>query len=96
MMALERLDNGYRPFPDCRRYINKLPSEYAKRLYYDTTAFGDKALSFALDTLGAQQLLFGTDDPFIDADTSHVAKLAISAADKKQILGANAVRIFGF
>ena len=95
LMALERLDNGYRLFPDCRRYINRLPSEYAKRLYYDTTAFGDKALSFALDTLGAQQLLFGTDDPFIDADTSHVTKLAISAADKKQILGANAVRIFG-
>ena len=95
LMALERLDNGYRLFPDCRRYINKLPSEYAKRLYYDTTAFGDKALSFALDTLGAQQLLFGTDDPFIDADTLHVTKLEISAADKKQILGANAVRIFG-
>lgn len=95
LMALERLDNGYRLFPDCRRYINKLPSEYAKRLYYDTTAFGDKALSFALDTLGAQQLLFGTDDPFIDADTSHVTKLAIGAADKKQILSANAVRIFG-
>jgi aminocarboxymuconate-semialdehyde decarboxylase len=27
LMALERLDNGYRLFPDCRRYISKLPSE---------------------------------------------------------------------
>ena len=95
LMALARLDNGYRLFPDCRRYINKLPSEYAKRLYYDTTAFGEEALSFALSAVGAHQLLFGTDDPFIDADTSHVTKLPISAADKKQILGANAVRIFG-
>jgi aminocarboxymuconate-semialdehyde decarboxylase len=43
LMALERLDNGYRLFPDCRRYINKLPSEYAKRLYYDTTAFDEKS-----------------------------------------------------
>jgi aminocarboxymuconate-semialdehyde decarboxylase len=95
LMALARLDNGYRLFPDCRRYINKLPSEYAKRLYYDTTAFDEKALSFALDTIGPQHLLFGTDDPFIAADTSHVTKLPISAADKKQILGANAARIFG-
>jgi aminocarboxymuconate-semialdehyde decarboxylase len=95
LMALARLDNGYRLFPDCRRYINKSPSEYAKRLYYDTTAFGEEALSLALNTVGPQQLLFGTDDPFIDADTSHVTKLPISAADKKQILGANAVRIFG-
>ena len=95
LMALARLDNGYRLFPDCRRYINKLPSEYAKRLYYDTTAFDEKALSFALNVVGPERLLFGTDDPFIDADTSHVTKLPISAADKKQILGANAARIFG-
>ena len=36
LMALERLDNGYRLFPDCRKYISKLPSEYAKCLNYDT------------------------------------------------------------
>jgi aminocarboxymuconate-semialdehyde decarboxylase len=95
LMALARLDNGYRLFPDCRRYIDKLPSEYAKRLYYDTTAFDEKALTFALNTVGPERLLFGTDDPFIAADTSHVTKLPISAADQKQILGANAVRVFG-
>ena len=72
-----------------------MPSKYAKRLYYDITAFDEKALSFALNTVGAERVLFGTDDPFIDADTSHVTKLPISAADQKQILGANAVRIFG-
>lgn len=94
LMALERLDNGYRLFPDCRRFINRLPSEYAKRLYYDTTVFGLEALNFAFRTVGAQQLLFGTDDPFINADTSHVTQLPISAADQKQILGANAARIF--
>jgi hypothetical protein len=31
----------------------------------------------------------------IDADTSHILKLPISATDKKQILGGNAARIFG-
>jgi len=96
LMALERLDNGYRLFPDCRRYISKLPSEYAKRLYYDTTVFDQNALTLAFNAVGSQQLLFGTDDPFINADTSHVTKLPVPAADKKLILGANAVRIFGF
>jgi aminocarboxymuconate-semialdehyde decarboxylase len=95
LMALERLDNGYRLFPDCRRYITQLPSAYAKRLYYDTTAFDEKALSFALAAVGPDQLLFGTDDPFIDADTTHVAKLPVSAADMEKILGGNASRIFG-
>jgi aminocarboxymuconate-semialdehyde decarboxylase len=96
LMALERLDNGYRLFPDCRRHISRLPSDYAKRLYYDTTAFDQNALTLAFNAVGSQQLLFGTDDPFINADTSHVTKLPVSAADKKLILGANAVRIFGF
>jgi aminocarboxymuconate-semialdehyde decarboxylase len=95
LMVLARLDNGYRLFPDCRRHITKRPSEYAKRLYYDTTTFDGDALLFALNTVGPRQLLFGTDDPFIDADTSHVSKLPLSAAVKNDILGANAVRIFG-
>jgi aminocarboxymuconate-semialdehyde decarboxylase len=95
LMVLARLDNGYRLFPDCRRHITKLPSEYAKRLYYDTTAFDGDALLFALNTVGPRQLLFGTDDPFIDADTSHVTKLPIGEAVKNDILGANAARIFG-
>lgn len=90
LMALERLDNGYRLFPDCRRYISKPPSHYAKRLYYD-----EKALIFARSAVGSRQLLFGTDDPFINADTSRVTKLPVGVADKELILGANAVRIFG-
>ena len=51
LMALERLDNGYRLFPDCRKYISELPSEYAKRLNYDATAFGQNALMLAVDTV---------------------------------------------
>jgi aminocarboxymuconate-semialdehyde decarboxylase len=93
IMALERLDNGYRLFPDCRKYINKLPSEYAKRLYYDTCAFGTAALTFSIGAVGAGQVLFGSDDPFIGADTTHVTRLTLADADKGAILGGNAVRV---
>jgi aminocarboxymuconate-semialdehyde decarboxylase len=95
IMVLERLDNGYRLFPDCRKYINKLPSEYAKRLYFDTCVFGAPALTFAINAVGASQILFGTDDPFIGSDDAHVTRLAIPDADKKAILGGNAARMFG-
>jgi aminocarboxymuconate-semialdehyde decarboxylase len=95
LMMLERLDNGYRLFPDCRRYIDKLPSEYAKRLYYDTCAFGQTALMLAIGTVGTSRLLLGTDDPFIAADTSHVTRLQITASEKDAILGGNAARVFG-
>jgi len=95
LMILERLDNGYRLFPDCRKYINKLPSEYAKRLYYDTCAFGAPPLMLAKEVVGSSQILFGTDDPFIGADDAHVTRLNISEADKRAILGGNAQKMFG-
>jgi aminocarboxymuconate-semialdehyde decarboxylase len=95
IMLMERLDNGFRLFPDCRKFIDRLPSEYGKRLYYDSCAFGEKALMFAIDAVGVSQILFGTDDPFIGSDTAHVARLPIPAADKAAILGGNAARLFG-
>jgi aminocarboxymuconate-semialdehyde decarboxylase len=39
LMLMERLDSGYRIFPDCRKHITQLPSVYVRRLYFDTCAF---------------------------------------------------------
>jgi aminocarboxymuconate-semialdehyde decarboxylase len=95
ILMFERLDNGYRLFPDCRKYINKLPSEYGKRLYYDTCSFGEAALMLAVGSVGPSQILFGTDDPFIGADTKHVTRLPITDDAKAAILGGNAMRMLG-
>lgn len=94
LMLLERLDNGYRLFPDCREHIDKLPSEYARRLYYDSASFFEPALMMAHRCVGPTQILWGTDDPFINADTAHVDSLPIPQADKDLILGGNAARLF--
>lgn len=93
LTILERLDNGYRLFPDCRRHISRLPSEYAKNLYYDTCSFYSPALMMAHAIVGADRLLWGSDDPYIGADSAHVDRLPLPAADKAKILGGNAARL---
>jgi aminocarboxymuconate-semialdehyde decarboxylase len=95
LMVLERLDNGYRLFPDCRQHIKKLPSEYAKRLYYDTASFYGPAIMMAHGIVGPEQILWGTDEPMLGDDSSLIDGLPLPAADKAKILGGNAARIFG-
>ena len=95
LMVLQRLDNGYHLFPDCREFISKLPSVYAKRLYYDTASFYAPAIKMALDIVGPEQILWGTDDPFIDSDAGYVEEMQLPAADEAMILGGNAARLLG-
>lgn len=95
LILLARLDNGYRLFPDCRRFISKLPSEYAKQLYYDTTSFDPHAIEWALRVAGPEHVLFGTDDPYIDADTKLVDGMNLDGTTKNLILGGNAARLLG-
>ena len=45
--------------------------------------------------VGAGQMLFGTDDPFIDADRGHVERLDLPETDKARILGENAAALLG-
>jgi len=92
---VERLDNGYRLFPECRRYINQLPSLYAKRLYYDTASFFSPMIEMARDFAGADHVLFGTDDPFIDQSPAHVHATSLGDAEKAAVLGGNAKRLLG-
>jgi len=91
---LQRLDNGYRLFPDCREHIDKLPSEYAKRLYYDTASFYGPTIMMAHSIVGADHILWGSDEPMIGDDTRLIDELPLPDADKAKITGANAARIF--
>lgn len=95
LSVLERLDNGYRLFPDCRKFIDKLPSEYAKRLYYDTCAFHAPVIKMAIEMVGNDRLMWGSDDPFIGAGTEHVTQMNLAQAETVAILGGNALKLFG-
>ena len=66
-MLLQRADDQYRwEAPD----TPELPSVAARRMWYDTVGHGHvPALRCAIDSLGADRLLLGTDFPYENGDT---------------------------
>ncbi|HKW08911.1 MAG TPA: amidohydrolase family protein [Gemmatimonadaceae bacterium] len=94
----ERLDRGWRAFGDCRAHIDRPPSEYLRRFYFDTVNFDARALRFAADFGGVSQLLGGSDYPHaigsIELMKASIASAAFSASERTQILGGNAARVY--
>ena len=94
---MERMDNGFRDFADCRAKIDKLPSYYLKQLYYDTVSFSPHTLTMVRNQVGADHMVMGSDYPHllgsIDRAVSSVENLEISTEEKKQIFSATAMAI---
>jgi predicted TIM-barrel fold metal-dependent hydrolase len=63
--VLPRYDNYYQQFPECRENIDRPPTEFMRELYYDTVTMHGPALRCALDTLGPERLVFGSDYPHV-------------------------------
>ena len=93
----ERLDRGYHAFAECRKNINKPPSEYLKRFYYDTVNFDPNALQLALDFAGVDHLVAGSDYPHqigsLEMMVESINNLNITNEDKEKILGRNARKL---
>ncbi len=95
----ERFDRGFHAFEDCRRNIDRPPSDYLKAWYYDTVNFDPHALKLAIEFAGADHILAGSDYPHqigsIPSMLQALRGLDISDADKAAILGGNAARVYG-
>jgi aminocarboxymuconate-semialdehyde decarboxylase len=94
---MERLDNGYRDFAECRVKISELPSTYLKRLYYDTVTFSPYTLQMARDLVGTDHMVMGSDYPHllgsIDRAVSSIQSLAIPEHEKQRIFSGTALGI---
>lgn len=94
---LPRLDSYYRQFPDCRERAPNPPSEYIKRLVFDTASVHRPALRCAAETLGLDRLVFGTDYPHVPGDAGPYLE-AVEATgavgeERVQLLGGRAARL---
>ena len=95
---LQRLDNGYRAYPEIRENLPHPPSHYLRRLFYDTVSFSVPSLRCALDSIGPDQIVMGTDYPHVIGDVgaalATIRALGLPAQSTEGILGGTAVRIF--
>lgn len=92
-----RWDIGYRSYPDCKG-IEQTPSEYLKRMYYDTVSFHVPALHCAAETAGAGRILFGSDYPHVIGDVEGAARVieeSMPAEALPGIMGDTVARMFG-
>ena len=94
---MERMDNGFRDFAECREKIDKLPSVYLKQLYYDTVSFSPYTLKMVRDMMGADHMVMGSDYPHllgsIDRAVSSIEGLQITEQEREEIFSGNALSI---
>ncbi len=94
---MERMDNGFRDFADCRAKIDKLPSTYLKKLYYDTVSFSPYTLKMVREMVGVDHMVMGSDYPHllgsIDRAITSIEALEISDGEKQQIFSGTALSI---
>src|SRR5947207_5369317 len=94
---MERMDNGWRDFVECRAKIDELPSVYLKRLYYDTVNFNSHMLMMVRNMIGSNQMVMGSDYPHllgsIDRAVSSIENLDVAPEEKQRIFEGNALSI---
>lgn len=92
-----RLDIGWRSYSDCQG-IPHPPTEYIRRLYLDTVSFHAPALRCALETVGPDRIVFGSDYPHVIGDVGRaIASIqqALPATTHDGVLGHTAAELFG-
>ena len=94
---MERMDNGWRDFTECREKIDEPPSTYLKRLYYDTVNFNPHMLNMVREMIGSDHMVMGSDYPHllgsIERAVSSIESLDIPEAEKRRIFEGTALTI---
>lgn len=90
----ERLDRGFEAFRECRRNIDRPPSEYLRQFYFDTVNFDPAALRLAIEFAGVDHILAGSDYPHqigsLEKMLESIKALKLPAGAEANILSRNA------
>lgn len=91
-----RVDHAWGARRDCQANLPKEPTEYLRRMYFDSIVFTHHQLEYLVNVFGEDQILMGSDYPFDMADydpVEHIATSALSDSAKAKVGGENAIRL---
>ena len=96
--AIDRMDMGWKMFPEARGGAAEPPSTYVRRFYYDSVTYTDRNLRFLLDVVGSDRVVLGTDwpAPMMVEDAVHRIETVegLADAEREDILFRTAAGIF--
>jgi aminocarboxymuconate-semialdehyde decarboxylase len=97
---MNRSDRGCQVFPEqCKPGVpSKRPTDYLKRLYYDSIVFTPEALRHLVEEVGAGQIVMGTDYPYpwVTEPVEHILNTpGLNDVDREAVLGATAAALLG-
>ncbi len=95
-----RSDNALRVAPDKDTgvMLKRKPTEYLRRMYYDTLVFTGEALRHLAAEVGVNQLVIGTDHPIpwqAKAVDHILGAPGFTAAERRAMLGETAAKLLG-
>jgi aminocarboxymuconate-semialdehyde decarboxylase len=95
--GIGRMDRGWQVRSEARMHLDKPPSAYLRKFYYDCLTHSEPALRMLLDTVGADRVVLGTDWPAdmrIDWPVAWVLSLkSLTQEEKEKILWKNLERL---
>jgi aminocarboxymuconate-semialdehyde decarboxylase len=93
-----RMDHAWRARPELRALIETPPSDYLRRMWYDTCVFDADTLARLVALAGADRVMMGSDYPFDmgDADPLALVEAAVPDMDARaRIISGTARAFFG-
>ena len=92
-----RIDFCYQNIPACASGAPKKPSDYLDRIFLDAVVFTPGALALCIETVGPQNVVYGSDYPHNIGDMAGVlARVdALDAQTRDRVRGQNALKLFG-
>ena len=95
---LPRLENAWHKNPGFQALMPRKPSEYARMFFYDDVFFDNRTVRYLIDTVGASQVVIGSDYPFMFRDQSpddEFHELGLTAGEREWVSSGNCLRFLG-